>query len=45
MFDWMKEDGAQFDKLKVRNYSHNNRGVEATSNISQGETILFVPKT
>lgn len=44
MFSWMKKDGAEFDKLKVRYYSPDYRGVHAARDIKKGETILFVPK-
>ena len=44
MFDWMVQGGAQFDKLKVRYYAADYRGVHAARNIKKGETILYVPK-
>ena len=40
----MKKDGAEFDKLKVRYYSPDYRGVHAARDIAKGETILYVPK-
>lgn len=43
LFDWMKEGGATFDKLKIRYYGPDYRGVHAARDIKQGETILFVP--
>ena len=44
MFDWMKDGGALFDKLKLRYYAPDYRGVHAARNIKKGETILYVPK-
>ena len=44
MFGWMLEHGANFDKLKVRYYAPDYRGVHAARDIKKGETILYVPK-
>lgn len=44
MFDWMKTGGALFDKLKLRYYAADYRGVHAARDIKKGETILYVPK-
>jgi len=44
MFDWMLQGGANFDKLKMRYYGPDYRGVHAARNIKKGETILYVPK-
>lgn len=44
LFDWMRQDGSTFDKLKLRYYGPDYRGVHAARDIKQGETILFVPK-
>lgn len=44
MFNWMREGGALFDKLKLRYYAPDYRGVHAARNIKKGETILYVPK-
>lgn len=44
MFDWMTENGANFDKLKLRYYAPDYRGVHAARDIKKGETILYVPK-
>jgi len=43
MFDWMKEGGSQFPKLKLRYYSADYRGVHASTKIEKAETILYVP--
>jgi len=43
LFKWMLDDGASFDKLKMRYYSDNYRGVHASRDIPKGETILYVP--
>ena len=40
----MLEGGANFDKLKMRYYAPDYRGVHASRNIKKGETILYVPK-
>ena len=45
MFKWMREWGANFDKLKVRYYAPDYRGVHAARDIKKGETILYVPKS
>jgi len=44
MFGWMVEGGANYDKLKVRYYAPDYRGVHAAKDIKKGETILYVPK-
>lgn len=43
LLDWMQNGGADFSKLKLRYYSENYRGVHASRNIVNGETVLFVP--
>lgn len=43
LFDWMKVDGANYEKLKMRYYTLNYRGVHASRAIKKGETILYVP--
>lgn len=40
----MKKDGANFDKLKLRYYGPDYRGVHAARDIKKGEQILYVPK-
>jgi hypothetical protein len=44
MFDWLKDNGAEFPKLKMRYYTEDYRGVHASREILKGETILLVPK-
>ena len=44
MFRWMLDGGANFDKLKVRYYAPDYRGVHASRDIKKGETVLYVPK-
>jgi len=44
MLSWLKGGGSQFDKLKIRYYSADYRGVHAARDIKKGETILYVPK-
>lgn len=43
MLDWLVEGGSKFDKLKIRYYSPEYRGVHAARNIKKGEIILLVP--
>jgi len=43
MFEWLKNDGAYYEKLKLRYYSQDYRGVHASRDIKKGETILLVP--
>ena len=43
LFDWMKTDGAEFNKLKLRYYAPDYRGVHAARDIKKGETIVYVP--
>jgi len=40
----MKNGGAEFDKLKLRYYTEDYRGVHASRFIKKAETILYVPK-
>ena len=44
LFEWMKKDGAEFDKLKMRYYAPDYRGVQAAREVHKGETILYVPR-
>ena len=44
MLKWLKDGGSQFDKLKIRYYTADYRGVHAARDIRKGETILYVPK-
>lgn len=44
LFRWMVDGGAIFDKLKLRYYEADYRGVHAARNVKKGETILYVPK-
>lgn len=39
----MKREKSDFSKLKLRYYTENYRGVHASQNIKNGETVLFVP--
>ena len=43
LLDWLKDGGSEFDKLKLRFYSENYRGVHAVRDIRGGEQVLFVP--
>ena len=44
MLKWLKDGGSKFDKLKIRYYTEDYRGVHAARDITKGETILYVPK-
>ena len=44
MLKWLRDGGSKFDKLKIRYYSEDYRGVHAARDINKGETILYVPK-
>ena len=44
LFQWMKDDGAEYDKLKMRYYAPDYRGVHAARDVKKGETILYVPR-
>ena len=44
LLKWLKEGGSEFEKLKIRYYTADYRGVHAARNIKKGETILYVPK-
>jgi hypothetical protein len=43
LLDWMQKEKADFSKLKLRYYTENYRGVHASMNIKNGETVLYVP--
>ena len=44
LLQWLRDGGSQFDKLKIRYYTADYRGVHAARDIKKGETILYVPK-
>ena len=44
MNNWLLEQGSQQDKLKMRFYSEDYRGIHAARDIKKGESILLVPK-
>ena len=44
LLGWLKSGGSIFDKLKIRFYTADYRGVHAARDIKRGETILYVPK-
>jgi histone-lysine N-methyltransferase SETD3 len=44
LLDWLAQGGSKFDKLKIRFYSPDYRGVHAARDIKKGEIILYVPK-
>ena len=42
---WLKDGGAVFDKVKMRYYSPNYRGVHASTKIRKNEVFLVIPRT
>jgi hypothetical protein len=44
LLKWLSDGGSTFDKLKIRFYTADYRGVHAARNIKKGEIILSVPK-
>jgi histone-lysine N-methyltransferase SETD3 len=40
----LHDGGSTFDKLKIRFYTEDYRGVHAAKDIKKGEIILHVPK-
>ena len=39
----LNENGCKFDKLKIRYYTQDYRGVHAAAPIKNGETVVYVP--
>lgn len=44
LIKWLHDGGSTFEKLKLRFYSPEYRGVHAARDIKKGEIILHVPK-
>lgn len=44
LITWMKIEGAEFPRLKMRFYDKNYRGVHSLCNIKKNDCILYVPK-
>ena len=44
LLEWLDKENAEYNKLRVREYSHNYRGVHAKCDIEAGEIILLIPK-
>jgi tetratricopeptide (TPR) repeat protein len=44
LFDDLRQKGCKFEKLKVRYYTQDFRGVHAAAPIKNGETVCFMPK-
>ena len=44
LIQWLRDGGSKFEKLKIRFYSADYRGVHAARDIKKGEIILYVPK-
>jgi histone-lysine N-methyltransferase SETD3 len=42
--NWLKSEGAIFDKIKMRYYSTDYRGVHARGHLRKNEVFLMVPK-
>ena len=43
LFKGLNENGAKFDKLKLRYYTQDYRGVHAAAPIKNGETVVYIP--
>ena len=41
-FEWLWEEGAEFDKAELRQESENMRGIFADQDVSKGKTLIFV---
>ena len=41
--EWMKKGGADIEKVELRYYQKNHRGVHANCHIKKGEPIMFIP--
>ncbi len=41
--DWMKSNGAKFDKIDIKYFYKDYRGIVAKEDIAKGENIIFVP--
>ncbi len=41
---WIREQGAKFDKIRLKQFSPDYRGVMCSRKIRRGEAILFIPK-
>jgi histone-lysine N-methyltransferase SETD3 len=39
----LKEGGSTYDKLKIRYYSADYRGVHAAKDVKKGDILLYVP--
>lgn len=45
MIEWMKKDGSEHSKLRLRFYESTHRGIHAACNIQLGDIILKVPES
>jgi histone-lysine N-methyltransferase SETD3 len=43
LLKWLLDGGSKFEKLKIRYYSRDYRGVHAARNVKKGDILLFVP--
>lgn len=43
MFSELRDSGSKFDKLKLRYYTQDYRGVHAAAPIKNGETVVYIP--
>lgn len=41
---WMKENGSKFDKIELKHFGSDYRGIVATEDIERGEHIMYIPK-
>ena len=44
MLEWLWREGGELNKMELREISPGNKGMFATENIKEGETILYVPR-
>ena len=45
LFNWLKEGGAIFDKIKTRFNGPDDRNVYAAKDIKAGDLVLYLPKS
>ena len=41
---WSLENGAQVSNIELKFYAEDQRGVHATSDIKNGEVVMFIPE-
>jgi hypothetical protein len=43
--EWMKEHGSKFDRIVLKHFGPDYRGIIAKENIERGEQIMYIPKS